>query len=102
MATHSTGVNQYANTPITDFYLDIANFPTAASLVGDGGSSKFYVVSPRHQFRPDLLSYDIYGNSKYWWIIALLNRNQLQDPIRDLKSGMTIRYIDISLMSGVV
>jgi len=102
MAIKSTGVNQYANTPITDFYLDIANFPSVASLVGNGSSTKYYVVSSRHQYRPDLLSYDIYGNSKYWWVLALLNRNQLQDPIRDLKTGMTIRYVDISSMSGVI
>jgi len=41
----------------------------------------------------DLLSYSLYGNSKYWWVIALLNRNQIQDPIRDLKSGMVIRVL---------
>lgn len=87
-----TGNNQYAQTEITDFYLDLANFPTATELL-DGRAPEYITVEPRHEHRMDLLSYNLYGNSKYWWVIALLNRNQIQDPIRDLKSGMQIRVL---------
>lgn len=88
----TTGVNQYSQTEITDFYLDLAKFPTAAELL-DGRQAEYITVEPMHQFRMDLLSYSLYGNSKYWWVIALLNRNQIQDPIRDLKAGMVIRVL---------
>jgi hypothetical protein len=50
----------------------------------------------------DLLSYDLYGTSNYWWVIALINRNQIKDPIRDLKAGMTLLVLSKSEISGVV
>lgn len=88
----TTGANQYSQTEITDFYLDLAKFPAASELL-DGRQAQYITVEPRFQYRIDLLSYSLYGNSKYWWVIALLNRNQIQDPIRDLKSGMVIRVL---------
>jgi len=88
----TTGNNQYSETEITDFYLDLAKFPTATELL-DGRVPQYIVVEPRYEYRMDLLSYNLYGNSKYWWVIALLNRNQIQDPIRDLRAGMQIRVL---------
>jgi hypothetical protein len=41
--------------------------------------------------RPDLLSYHIYGSSKYWWLFAVRNKNIIIDPIQDFKAGVTIR-----------
>lgn len=38
---------------------------------------------------PDLLSYNIYGNEQYWWI--LMAYNNLIDP-DELVEGMTIKY----------
>lgn len=99
MAT--TGNNQYADTPITDFYLDLARLPTAAEIL-DGKTTETIIVGPKYQYRPDLLSYSLYGNSSYWWVITLLNRNQLQDPIRDLKTGMELRVLSKADIAGVV
>jgi len=99
MAT--TGINQYSNTPVTDFYLDVAKFPTATELLRNK-TPEYFTVTPRHQHRPDLLSFDLYGNSNYWWVIALLNRNQLQDPVRDLQAGMVIRVLSSNDISGVI
>lgn len=99
MAT--TGKNQYADTPITDFYLDLAQLPTAAD-VANGKTIETIVVGPKYQHRPDLLSFSLYGNSSYWWVIALLNRNQLQDPIRDLKTGMVLNVLNKADIAGVV
>lgn len=99
MAT--TGKNQYASTNINDFYLDLAKLPSAADIVA-GKTTETIVVGPKYQHRPDLLSYSLYGNSNYWWIIALLNRNQLQDPIRDLKAGMILRVLNKADIAGVI
>lgn len=97
----STGSNQYNNTPITDFYLDIAVLPTQAEILANKHPVDM-VVAPKYQYRMDLLSYDLYGTSNYWWVIALINRNQIQDPIRDLKSGMTIQVLSKSDINGIV
>jgi len=93
-------VNQYANTNIKDFYLDIANLPTAEILL-QGKTPEFITVAPKFQHRLDLLSHDLYGTSVYWWVILLLNRNQLKDPIRDLQPGMILRVLSSSDMPRV-
>lgn len=99
MAT--TGRNQYSSTPVTDFYLDIATFPTAEELLRNKTAENI-VVDPKFEYRPDLLSYDLYGSSNYWWVIVLLNRTQLQDPIRDLKPGMVLRVLPKSAINGII
>jgi hypothetical protein len=96
----TTGINQYADTPITDFYLGIANYPTVEQIMRNK-TPVYIVVDPKFQYRPDLLSYHLYNNSSLWWIIVLLNRNQLQDPIRDLKAGMTLRTLSASDIKGI-
>jgi len=39
----TTGVNQYSQTEITDFYLDLAKFPTASELL-DGRQAQYITV----------------------------------------------------------
>lgn len=97
----ATGNNQYKNTPITDFYLDHAVLPTAEDVLS-GKKPTYLVIDPKYQYRMDLLSYDLYGTSNYWWVIALINRNQIKDPIRDLKAGMTLLVLSKAEISGVV
>jgi hypothetical protein len=99
MAT--TGRNQYSATPVTDFYLDIAKLPTAEELLKNK-TPEVIVVDSKFEFRPDLLSYELYGNSSYWWIIVLLNRTQLQDPIRDLQAGMVLRVLPRTAINGLI
>ena len=47
-------------------------------------------LSSRHNFRPDLLSYDLYGTVNYRWTFMTLNPDLLKDPIFDMVSGLTI------------
>ena len=51
-----------------------------------------YIVK-NEQSRPDLLSYSIYNDTQYWWLLMLYN--DITD-IKNLKTGMTIRYFDLS------
>jgi hypothetical protein len=52
--------------------------------------TKTITLEPKHNERPDLLAYELYGNSKLWWAFALFNQDKLQDPIIDFKSGLHI------------
>lgn len=97
----ATGKSFYSKTNIKDFYLDLANLPTARKLA-EGQRLEQHIVTSRQQYRPDLLSYDLYGNSNYWWTIVLLNRDTLKDPIRDLKTGTVLRIIPSASIAGVV
>jgi hypothetical protein len=41
--------------------------------------------------RPDLLAYDIYGDSQLWWVFAVRNKDIIKDPVYDMVAGITIR-----------
>ena len=45
------------------------------------------------ELRSDLLSYRIYGNTQYWWILLLYN-NLLSNE--DIISGMTLNFPSLS------
>ena len=54
------------------FYLDVAKLP------------------PECEHRIDLFSYQQYGSSRYWWLIALANADLIKDPIWDFTAGLTV------------
>lgn len=67
-------------------YLDYGQLPL---LVRDETDQQITVGNQFHQ-RPYLLSNDLYQTPSWWWIFAIMNPNQIQDPIWDLRRGMTI------------
>ena len=44
----------------------------------------------RTNFDPDLLAFDLYGDSSLWWVFAIRNPNAIQDPIYDFQPGVII------------
>jgi len=50
-----------------------------------------YVIQPQYNFRPDLLAYDLYQNSKLWWVFTNRNMEVLKDPIFDFIAGTEIK-----------
>jgi len=67
-------------------YLDVMidrSFPALASDL-------FWTITPVYEFRPDLLAYDMYGDSKLWWVFAHRNPNRLKDPYFDFVAGIGI------------
>ena len=59
------------------------------------------IIQQKHHRRPDLLAHELYGNSKFWWVFALYNRNELRDPIWDFEQGMKIKVPARSTVLGV-
>lgn len=49
-----------------------------------------YELEPQYIYRPDLLSYDIYGTPKLWWVFSQRNLDILQDPVFDFIPGVKI------------
>jgi hypothetical protein len=47
-------------------------------------------IDSKYQYRPDLLSYDLYGSVNYWWVFYRRNLNVIKDPIWDFTSGKEI------------
>ena len=49
-----------------------------------------YTIEQKYNLRPDLMSYDRYGTSKYWWVFAARNPDAINDPINDFVTGKKI------------
>jgi hypothetical protein len=47
-------------------------------------------VASKYENRPDLLAYDLYGDSRLWWVFAVRNPSVIKDSIYDLVSGVSI------------
>lgn len=49
-----------------------------------------YVIDKVYQNRPDLLAFDLYGDSNLWWVFVQRNPDVLRDPVFDFLPGVTI------------
>ena len=76
----------YFNTPVVDFYLDIyVDRPIPAD-----SSDVLIQIEERYRHRPDLLSFDLYGTTDYWWIFMRRNLDRIEDPIYSLVPPLQI------------
>ena len=89
MATEYRRDCVYKSTEIQDnTYLGIWE-PTVAEIKNI--STVTYVIENKYHQRPDVLANKKYGNSKLWWVFALVNQDELNDPIMDFTAGLTIQ-----------
>lgn len=86
MAKINKSTSPYYQTPIKDFYLDLwrkRNIPPQSDDL-------LITLEAKYDGRPDLLSYDLYGTPRLWWVFAVRNMDILIDPVEDMKAGTTI------------
>ena len=69
-----------------NIFLGVNNLPKVPASLQD----ERYSIGHAFEERPDLLAHKLYGNSRLWWVFALRNPDELKDPIRDFKSGLSI------------
>jgi hypothetical protein len=86
MTTSYPNSSPWKTTPIKENYLDILSIRPVAAEEDDF----LYKLEPQYTHRPDLLAYDLYGNSKLWWVFIQRNMDVLQDPIYDFVPGIKI------------
>jgi hypothetical protein len=53
-------------------------------------SDVYWEITPGYDLRPDMLAYDLYNDSKLWWVFASRNPNRLKDPFFDFVTGTGI------------
>lgn len=53
-------------------------------------SDIYWTITPTYNLRPDLLAYDLYSDSRLWWVFASRNPNRLKDPMFDFVTGLGI------------
>lgn len=50
----------------------------------------YWQITSSYNMRPDLLAYDLYNDSKLWWVFAQRNPNTLKDPLFGFVPGVNI------------
>ena len=85
------------NTPFLNNNLDLYE----PALTPDFDQTFEIVIEQRHDKRPDLLAYELYGDSKFWWVFLLYNRNDMLDPINDFTTGLRIFVPNRDFIAGL-
>lgn len=73
-------------TPQNDVYLENLEIRPVPAEKDD----VIYTIESQYDNRPDLLSYDLYGTPKLWWVFAQRNMSIIKDPIYDFAVGTHI------------
>jgi hypothetical protein len=85
-STTYSKTSPYTTTQTFAFFLDVANIPA----IPYDPSDVSYKIDAVYKNRPDLLAFDLYGDSALWWVFSIRNPNVLQDPIYDFLPGAII------------
>lgn len=81
-----TNSSPWLQTPQNSLYLELLNIRPVPAEADDYR----YVIENQYRHRPDLLSYDLYGDAKLWWVFVQRNMSVLRDPIYDFVPGAII------------
>jgi hypothetical protein len=88
----------YAITPQTSQFIGTLVF---RPIPADAGDQPF-TLQLRHQYRPDRLSYDLYGTAAYWWVFCNRNAFLRRDPIWGFVNGLTIMVPAAVYLTGLL
>lgn len=79
-------LSPYVNTKMVNGYLDVISFIDVPGEINDIQ----FTITNLYMHRPDLLAYDVYGDSQLWWVFAVRNKDVLKDPVYDFIPGQII------------
>ena len=89
MAIQYDGKSNYARTALNRKYLEL--YEPLLKSENLSAETITFIVESKHNKRPDLLAFEMYGSSRLWWVFAHYNRDTLNDPIMDFTSGTKIK-----------
>lgn len=85
MATYDS-TSPYFTTSYSQFFLDVMNNRPIPKESDD----VLTTISLTYQYRPDLMSFDLYGTPTLWWVFYQRNPNTLTAPPWDFVAGTRI------------
>lgn len=85
MATYKKS-SPWATTTQNNLYLELLEIRPVPAETDD----YVYIIENQYKHRPDLLAYDLYNDSKLWWVFVQRNMEILKDPIYDFVPGTQI------------
>lgn len=65
-------------------------------------SDIYWEITTVYEYRPDLLAYDLYADSRLWWVFSQRNPNRLKDPYFDFVTGTGIYIPKLDLLRQVL
>ena len=97
MAVYNSN-SAYFTTQTTEFYLDVmTNRP-----IPRGSDDQSMTINQTYQYRPDLLAFDLYGQSQLWWVFYQRNPNTLQAPPWDFLADTEIYLPKLSVLRSAL
>ena len=98
MAATYDSTSPYYTTGYSQFFLDTMINRPIPFLNDD----QFWPINLTYQYRPDLLAFDLYGNSRLWWTFYQRNPNTLTRPPLDFAAGVQIYLPQITTLQTVL
>ena len=86
MTARYTNTSPWYKTQVKQNYLDVLTIRPVSAEVDDF----LYTIEPQYAYRPDLLAFDLYGESALWWVFIQRNLDVLEDPVFDFVPGKRI------------
>ena len=84
--TSYSNFSPYYKTPEVNGHLDILSLRDIPAASDD----VLFEITQTYSLRPDLLAYDLYNDSRLWWVFAVRNKDIIQDSTYDLVAGQRI------------
>lgn len=84
----------YYLTQYSQYFLDVMVNRPIPKLPDD----QYFTINSTYQYRPDLLSFDLYDDSNLWWVFYQRNPNTLNKPPLDFTSGTQIYLPNINTL----
>lgn len=93
-----SATSPYFNTPKREYYMDLMeNRP-----IPKNPEDQLFTINQVYHQRPDLLAYDLYGQSDLWWVFAQRNPNTLVNPLGDFVKGTQIYLPQLETLKGAL
>lgn len=88
-----SALSRYRNMQVIYYHMSnkkVLSFPTYRKQVSatPGPNDSYMVVPSGMEYRPDLVSYEVYGTPDFWW--KIMEANNIKD-IFDFKTGTNLR-----------
>ena len=93
-----TSTSPYFQTGYSQFFLDVmVNRP-----IPKQPDDRLFKINQTYQYRPDLLSFDLYDTPNLWWVFYQRNPNTLTKPPLDFVADAQIYLPKITTLRNVL
>ena len=98
MSANYDATSPYYTTGYSQFFLDVM----VNRAIPKSTDDILFTINTTFQYRPDLLAFDLYGDSGLWWVFYQRNPNTLQAPPMDFEAGQVIYLPKLSTLKTVL